>query len=160
MELTGRVQAEFDTTEPENRPVEVYVDAIGMGYGVLDALNNIGRMSAVGINVAESPSQKETYMNLRSELWFKFKNFLESKMCKLPRHELMIADLVSVKYKFTASGRIQVESKEQIKKRIGRSPDYADAMVLLMAGDAVASRAGSYMRDWKQPLTRDIKGVV
>ena len=80
MELSGRVQAEFDTTEPENRPVEVYIDVIGMGYGVLDSLNAIGRLNAVGINVAESTSQKETYMNLRSELWFKFRSFLESKM--------------------------------------------------------------------------------
>tara|TARA_B100000427_G_scaffold124386_2_gene103509 strand:- start:2564 stop:3973 length:1410 start_codon:yes stop_codon:yes gene_type:complete len=160
MELTGRVQAEFDTTEPEQRPVEVYVDAIGLGYGVLDALNNIGRMSAVGINVAESPSQKETYLNLRSELWFKFKGWLEERMCSLPRNEQMIADLVSVKYKFVASGRIQVESKEQIKKRIGRSPDYADALVLLMAGDAIASRAGQTYKNWKQPLMRNVKGVV
>ena len=67
---------------------------------------------------------------------------------------------ISVKYKFTAGGKIQVESKDQIKKRIGRSPDVADALVLLMAGDAIASRSGSYARDWKQPLVRDIKGVV
>tara|TARA_R100001230_G_C5688170_1_gene199136 strand:+ start:1848 stop:3260 length:1413 start_codon:yes stop_codon:yes gene_type:complete len=160
MELSGRVQAEFDTTEPENRPMEVYIDVIGMGYGVLDSLNAIGRLNAVGINVAESPSQKETYMNLRSELWFKFRSFLEGKMCKLPANEYMIADLISVKYKFTAGGKIQVESKDQIKKRIGRSPDVADALVLLMAGDAIASRSGSYARDWKQPLVRDIKGVV
>ena len=72
----------------------------------------------------------------------------------------MIADLVSVKYKFIASGRIQVESKEQIKKRIGRSPDYADALVLLMAGDAIASRAGQTYKNWKQPLMQNVKGVV
>ena len=160
MELSGRIHAEYDTTEPENRPHELYVDVIGMGYGVLDAINSIGRINAVGINVAESPSQKETYMNLRSELWFKFKSFLENKMCKLPNNEYMIADLIGVKYKFTAAGKIQVESKDQIKKRLGRSPDFADALVLLMAGEAIASRSGNYARDWKQPLVRDIKGVV
>jgi hypothetical protein len=160
MELSGRVQAEFDTTEPEHRPVEVFIDAIGMGYGVLDSINQIGRINAVGINVAESPSQKETYMNLRSELWFKFKSFLENKMCQLPNNEYMIADLISVKYKFTSSGKIQVEPKDQIKRRLGRSPDVADALVLLMAGDAIASRSGSYLRDWKQPMLREIKGIV
>lgn len=160
MELSGRVHAEFDTTELEHRPHELYIDVIGMGYGVLDAINSIGRINAIGINVAESPSQKETYMNLRSELWFKFRSFLENKMCKLPNNEYMIADLIGVKYKFTAAGKIQVESKEMIKKRLGRSPDFADALVLLMAGEAIASRSGNYARDWKQPLVRDIKGVV
>ena len=161
MELSGRVMAEYDSLEPENRPLELYVDAIGMGYGVVDSLNAIGRIAnVVPINVAESPSQKETYVNLRSELWFKFKNYLEDRMCKIPNNEYMIGELISPKYKFTAAGKIQVESKDQIKKRLGRSPDIADALVLLMAGDAIASRSSGYKRDWQQPLVRNIKGVV
>ena len=57
-------------------------------------------------------------------------------------------------------GRNNAKNHPNAKKRIGRSPDVADALVLLMAGDAIASRSGSYARDWKQPLVRDIKGVV
>lgn len=161
MELTGRVMAEHDSTEPHLRPVEIYVDAIGLGWGVCDAINEIARLSAVAINVAESASMSGTYMNLRAELWFKFKAFLEEGLCKLPNHEGMIADLVSSKYKFTAAGKMQLESKEQTKKRLGRSPDVGDALVLLMAGDLVAVKKSSgWQRNWKEPLTRSIKGVV
>jgi hypothetical protein len=161
MELTGRVMAEFDSVEPHNRPIEIYIDAIGLGYGVIDAINEIGRLSAVAINVAESASMSGTYMNLRAELWFKFKAFLEEGLCKLPKHETMTADLLSAKYKFTAAGKIQLESKEQTKKRLGRSPDVADALVLLMAGDLVAvKRSSSWQRNWKEPLIRSVKGVV
>ena len=161
MELTGRINAENDSTEPHLRPVEIYVDSIGMGYGVIDALNGVGRLSALGINVAETASMSGTYMNLRAELWFKFKAFLEEGLCKIPNHEGMIADLVSPKYKFTAGGKIQLESKEQIKKRLGRSPDVGDALVLLMAGDLIAVKKSSgWQRNWKEPLTRAIKGVV
>jgi len=161
MELTGRVMAEHDSCEPHKRPVEIYVDAIGLGYGVIDAINEIGRLSAVAINVAESASMSGTYMNLRAELWFKFKAFLEEGLCKLPKNEGMIADLVSSKYKFTSSGKIQLESKEQTKKRLGRSPDVGDALVLLMAGDLIAVKKSSgWQRNWKEPLTRAIKGVV
>lgn len=161
MELTGRIMAEFDSVEPHNRPVEIYIDAIGLGYGVIDAINEIGRLSAVAINVAESASMSGTYMNLRAELWFKFKAFLEEGLCKLPKHETMTADLLSAKYKFTAAGKIQLESKEQTKKRLGRSPDVADALVLLMAGDLVAvKRSSSWQRNWKEPLIRSVKGVV
>ena len=104
MELTGRVMAEHDSCEPHKRPVEIYVDAIGLGYGVIDAINEIGRLSAVAINVAESASMSGTYMNLRAELWFKFKAFLEEGLCKLPKNEGMIAEssinnLLSLKYK-------------------------------------------------------------
>lgn len=161
MELTGRIMAEFDSVEPHNRPIEIYIDAIGLGYGVIDAINEIGRLSAVAINVAESASMSGTYMNLRAELWFKFKAFLEEGLCKLPKHETMTADLLSAKYKFTAAGKIQLESKEQTKKRLGRSPDVADALVLLMAGDLVAvKRSSSWQRNWKEPLIRSVKGVV
>jgi hypothetical protein len=161
MELTGRINAENDSTEPHLRPVEIYVDSIGMGWGVIDALNGVARISAVGINVAETASMSGTYMNLRAELWFKFKAFLEEGLCKIPNHEGMIADLVSPKYKFTAGGKIQLESKEQIKKRLGRSPDVGDALVLLMAGDLIAVKKSSgWQRNWKEPLTRAIKGVV
>ena len=44
---------------------------------------------------------------------------------------------------------------------LGRSPDVADALVLLMAGDLVAvKRSSSWQRNWKEPLIRSVKGVV
>ncbi len=47
----------------------------------------------------------------------------------LPDDPELIDDLTTVKW-FTRGGKIHLESKEEIRKRLGRSPDKGDAVVL------------------------------
>lgn len=160
MQLVGRIKAEYDSTPTQLRPEEILVDVIGIGAGVLDRLRELG-LPARGINVSESPSLGDLYLNLRAELWFKGKAFLEARDCNLAGDEDLIAELVQPKYKFTSSGKIQVESKAEMKKRGVRSPDVADAFLLTLASEAVSASNGSKgSRSWAQPLRRMIKGIV
>jgi phage terminase large subunit len=159
MELAGRVKAEWDATSPENRPEDICVDAIGIGAGVADRLREMG-LPARAINVSESPSMKDRYRNLRAELWWKVREWFDKRDNNLAGDVTLGDELIAVKYKFV-NNKLQVESKEEMKKRGLRSPDLADAFVLTFAVEAVSAlHGGSLHTNWKTPLRRVIKGLV
>ena len=101
----------------------------------------------------------QTYNNLRTELWFKTKAWLEDRSCKIPNNEDLLADLTGIRYAFTSSGKMQAESKDAMKKRGLKSPDLADALCLTMASDAITALSGRSSR-WGQPLRRKLKGIA
>jgi len=156
METTGMIKAEWDACDLRERPVEILVDSIGLGAGVVDRLRELG-LPARGINVSESPAMGETYANLRAELWFKAKQWLASRDCTMPEDDDLRAALVTPKYKFTSSGKLQVESKEEMRKRGLPSPDEADAFCLTFASEAATGLHGKdWKSNWSQPLKRNL----
>jgi hypothetical protein len=160
MQLTGAVKAEYDALPPSKRPIEIIVDSNGFGAGVLDRLREL-ELPARGLNVSERSSQKDTYINLRAELWFKAKQWLEGMDVKLPKDDALYADLAAPRYHFTSSGKMQVESKEAMKKRGVNSPDRADAVCLALANDHTTMAYGrASAGSWSKPLRRGIRGVV
>lgn len=160
METAGRVKAEWDMTTVSERPSEICVDVIGLGAGVCDRLRELG-LPARGVNVAESPAMGERFMNLRAELYWQTREWFAARDCNLAGDAALGNELVIVKYKFTSSGKIQIESKADIKKRGHPSPDIADAFVLTFAGAAVSATHGSAnSTSWAKPLQRIIKGLV
>lgn len=160
MQLTGAVVAEYEVLMPSQRPREILVDSIGLGAGVVDRLRELN-LPARGINVAESPAMGTTYRNLKAELWHKAKAWLEARDCWMPKDELLVAELATVRYSFTSSGKIQIEGKDEIRKRGLTSPDRADAFCLTFAGDAVIGAYGSSASSkWSQPLRRNIPRVA
>lgn len=160
MQLTGAVKADYDATAPSKRPMEIIVDSNGFGAGVLDRLRELG-LPARGLNVSERAMAKDTYLNMRAELWFKCKAWLEGMDVSLPKDDGLYAELAAPRYMFTSSGKMQVESKEAMKKRGVRSPDRADALCLALAGDfATMAYGSSRSTSWNKPLKRNIRGVV
>ena len=161
MQLTGAVKAEYDAIDnPAKRPVEIIVDSNGFGAGVLDRLRELD-LPARGLNVSERALQKETYLNLRAELWFKVKSWLEGMDVKLPRDDALWAELAAPRYHFTSSVKIQVESKEAMKKRGVASPDMADAVAMSLANAHTTMAYGSSATSsWSKPLRREIRGIV
>ena len=160
MQLVGAIKHEYDAEEPEDRPLNIYIDSIGLGSGVVDRLREMG-LPAVGINVSESPAMKTAYINLRGELWGKMKNWLEQRNCVLPKDDDLLSDLTAPRYTFNSSGKLRVESKDEMKKRGLASPDLADACILTLAGEAAVGIYGSASGStWTKPLKRLLKGVV
>ncbi len=158
MQTVGRVMAEYEALNPSARPSEILVDSIGVGSGVVDRLRELGA-PVRGVNVAESPSMGETYNNLRTELWFKTKAWLEDRGCKLPQDDGLMADLTGIRYSFTSSGKMAAESKDQMRRRGLRSPDLADAVCLTMASDAAMALSGP-MNTWRGELRRNLRGIA
>lgn len=105
----------------------VVVDDVGVGGGVTDGLRAQG-VPVTGHNGGESPYEPEEFPNRRSELWFEVAE--ELKTCSLDPDEQLAADLVAPKYKVDGQGRRVVEPKDITKKRLGRSPDRADSVLL------------------------------
>ena len=185
METAGIVVAEYDATPEPELPTAIYVDVIGLGAGVVDRLLERG-LPAVGVNVAESPSNKPQYMRLRDELWWEARQWLEGRDVTIARQELaevdpsrayniastgeLIAELTLPTYAMHSSGKIQIESKDQIKKRLGQngqSPDLADAFILTRYHRFSAVRrvhARTYRREGvrasRQGGGRGRKGIV
>jgi hypothetical protein len=160
MQLTGAVVAEYNALAPSQQPKEILVDSIGLGAGVVDRLRELG-LPARGINVAESPAMGGTYRNLKAELWYRARAWLEARDCKMARDDVLIAELATVRYSFTSNGKIAIEGKDEIRKRGLPSPDKADAFVLTFASDAIAGMYGSAgSNKWGQPLRRNLSRVA
>jgi hypothetical protein len=159
MQLTGAVKAEYDAMPPSKRPAEIIVDSNGFGAGVLDRLRELG-LPARGLNVSERAMAKDTYLNLRAELWFKMKMYLEGMDVSLPRDDALYAELAAPRYHFTSAGKLQVESKDSMKKRGVASPDRADAVALSLANDHTTMAFGtSSAGSWNRPLRRGLSVV-
>ena len=157
MALAGAVKHEYDLSGA-NRPTLIVVDAIGLGAGVADRLQEQS-VPVLGLNVAEAPSQQAYYMRLRDELWARTKDWLQSRAVRLPRDDQLRDDLVAPKYVFTSSGKLQIESKESMRRRGLPSCDSADALMLTLAqqGLMVTSANLSWLFD-SQPVLDGIPG--
>jgi hypothetical protein len=166
MQLSAMVKIEWDTTDISKRPAEILVDSIGLGAGVVDRLRQL-ELPVRGINVSESPSMKDHYSNLKAELWFEgAKAWFQKLDCTLPKdiahtpNGSLCGELALPRFKFTKTGKLQVESKDEIKKRGFASPDLADAFILTFASSAATMAFGSANQPgWNQPMRRNIKGM-
>lgn len=142
MASTGRiVQLIRDFDVPGGN---VHVDGNGVGAGVVSRLQELGYdvdnvvngAKPVGDWDADFPGSE--YANRRSEMLWVVSRLIKTKQVRVPREfERIVADLVDVNYAARSDGRIQIESKDEIRKRLRRSPDDGDAFVNAF------SRAGS-----------------
>jgi phage terminase large subunit len=158
MQVTGAIVAEWEATDPRLRPLDIMVDSIGLGAGVVDRLREL-ELPARGINVSESPSMKGQYINLKAELWYRARSWLEARDCRLPKDERLATELVTPRFSFTSSGKVKVEGKDEIRRRGIGSPDAADAFVLTFASNAATALHGRG-RKHKGSLKRNISGIV
>lgn len=116
----------------------IHVEITGIGSSVYDhlATNNL---NAEAINPAESTKEMDRtqslrFRNVRALLWWRMREALDPKnneQIALPPDPKLKADLCTPMWKLTTSG-IQVESKEDIKKRLGRSTDRGDAYIMAL----------------------------
>lgn len=112
------------------RPNAVFIDE-GNGGGVIDRLRQLGH-DVIGVHFGSKPGRPR-YQNKRTEMWFEVRDWLASGGV-LPPHQGLKQDLATPTYSFTSTTDIySLESKDDIKKRIGRSPDHGDALALTFA---------------------------
>jgi hypothetical protein len=131
----------------EYKPTLVTMDEGGLGYGILDRLNE-QRYKVRGVNFGWKSKNPAMFLNKRSELWHSMREWLKSAC--IPQDKMLKSDLTGVKSKPTSSGVIQLESKKDLKARGLASPDAADALAVTFAYP-VASR--SYVdRSVRRPM--------
>ena len=159
MQLVGAIHHEWLQTPADQRPYVIMVDVIGLGAGVVDRLRELG-LPVRGINVSESPSFGGMFVNLRAQLWSHAKTWLQARDCRLPNDDRLTGELTVPRYDFASNGKMRLESKEDMKRRGVKSPDYADAFVLTFADEASVGAGAGGPSQWTKPLKRALKGVV
>lgn len=135
MATTGNVKGSL-TSAPKGTPA--VIDVIGVGTGVVDRLREQG-VKVDSFNGSESSKAKDAsrelgFINRRAEAWWHMRDILDpssGSMVALPDDDQLTGDLTSPKWEQSSNGRIKVESKDEIKKRLGRSPDKGDAVVMV-----------------------------
>ncbi|MGB1719126.1 MAG: terminase B [Candidatus Latescibacterota bacterium] len=150
MELAGIVLSEYDAVPYSMRPQAIYIDAIGLGAGLADRLRELD-MPAVAVSVSETASLKDRFNRLRDELFWGAREWFEARDCHIPDDGTLMAELSGIRYKYLSTGKLKVESKDEMKRRGQRSPDVADAFVLTFAGQGAV--AGGYSRGYNHNRT-------
>lgn len=164
--------------EKYEKPVSIIkIDTIGLGAGVYDRLSEQDYpVLAINNSEVKIVVDSERYLNVRAEMAWALRYRFEHGDIALGdinfngEDELMDylkGDLQVMKYKITSSGKIQILTKDEIKKELGRSPDYWDALVMAFeqpgGGPAVAEYISAALdkiskkqlisdEDWKRLL--------
>jgi len=119
----------------EDKDAQLNVDVIGVGGAVVDALEaqdlNVFPVNAAEGTTARDKSGRLKMRNVRSELMWGMREALDptGDDIALPPDNELLADLTAPTWKVTTSG-VLIESKDDVKKRLGRSPNKGDAVVL------------------------------
>ena len=140
MNLNGHQVATLvlETIEKLKRPTDdkiyVKIDIIGLGASPADFLDIMERSKSLGVvvrpvNVSHASDKPDLYPNLRSQLCFDLRDWLESGG-SLPKDEKLLQEIVSATYELDAKGRNMIMSKKNERKLLGRSPDRRNALEL------------------------------
>lgn len=132
MATAGRVAAILGAHDS----MQAVVDVIGIGAGVVDRLREQNHQvtafnASAGTNRRDA-SNEMTFVNQRAAAWWNAREMLDpanGHSIALPPDDLLTGDLTAPHWRVMSGGKIRVESKDDIKKRIGRSTDDGDAVV-------------------------------
>jgi hypothetical protein len=117
--------------------VPVNVDVIGVGSGVFDRMREL-RDPVAPYQGSQRATNPAKFKNRRSETWWTFRELMEDGLIDLdPKDEKLAAELGSVKWGTDSSGRIFIETKEDMTARGLPSPNHADAAVMSTVAPAV-----------------------
>lgn len=127
MESTGKIASIIN----EMTPSRVNIDAVGVGAGVYDRLIELG-YDVTPVNGSERSNQPDRFLNLRTEIMFNLRQRFIDGNIRVAEDEKLEHQLVNLKQlPLTSRGQQRLEPKEEMKSRIGSSPDRADALALV-----------------------------
>ena len=122
----------------------VFIDGGGVGGGVVDRCRQL-RLDVFDIQFGSKPAnadllaRSERYANRRAEMWGALRAWLD--IGAIEDSDQLSEQLVGPTYGFNGKDEIQLERKEDMKKRGVPSPDWADALALTFAWPVVPNQA-------------------
>ncbi len=121
----------------EDKPIRVFVDVGGIGRGMCDRLIEMfgsELIRPINFGSQDSVLNRDAFRYKRDEMYGLFKEWLRQEDAQIPDDERLHGDIVSVTVKeYGSSGKLQLQSKKEIRGRNLPSPDGADACVLTFA---------------------------
>lgn len=155
MKTTTRLQGEVAMRlEKRQQDIPAIIDVIGVGGGVYDNLEAEGH-NVVPFNASNSASDSAKFMNARAEQYWVLRDLMNEGAIDLDEaDEELGAQLTSMKYKINNRGLIQIESKDDMKKRGLPSPDRADgAMMSTVVAEDWTDEAEELVEESRSELT-------
>lgn len=126
---TMKIVGEMMILLNKHRIQDCAVDTIGIGKGIGDRLQELGQ-NVIFINSAETKGIEERFANLRAAMWWNAMEMIQNREVEPIQDEELIRQLTTLRYNPPKSnGKISLELKHETRKRLGRSPDRADAFV-------------------------------
>jgi hypothetical protein len=135
-------------------PENIVIDAIGVGAGVVDDLQSKG-YDVKPFMAGQKPFKNDEiinemggefveFANLRAQAYWLVRKLFQNGMIEISNSiedlELFKNELLSIRYKLQAERVIQIETKDKIRQKLGRSPDYADAFVMAIFAKHLAGQ--------------------
>jgi hypothetical protein len=117
------------------KPEAIFVDGVGVGGGVVDRLRQMG-FRVIEVSAGARADNPERYANKRAEMWGNMREWLKDRGSippEAPYSKELMDDVIAPQYEFDRSGRVLLESKDDMKKRGLPSPDIGDALALTFA---------------------------
>jgi len=116
----------------KDRLVEINFDCAGVGAYFATDFESFGFININGINVGEATDYPERYRNLKAQLYWSLReHFQNGEVSGLD--DVSIMQLASIRYEINPRGQVQIESKDEARKRGVKSPDRAEALMLAFA---------------------------
>jgi hypothetical protein len=157
MEVAGNILSilQKNTNAFSGKTAQTFIDTIGEGAGVYSRLLELttetagfgkpdygflkGRVHSCKFSEAATkgdvPLTDHTgqykFLNMRAYVFWALRDWLDpdkGSKAMLPRDEMLAQELTEIQWKFRSDGKIQIEDKEELKKRLKRSPDKSDAL--------------------------------
>lgn len=149
MAVAGRVMR---LLEDDKTIRMAFIDIGGLGAGVYDRLVELGYGDRVtAVNFGSKASDERKYFNKRSEMWGEMAEWIADIITpSIPDDDGLHADLTAPGYKHSSNGQIKLDSKEDIKKELKKSPDAGDALALTFA--LPISSSDIEIPEWKRRL--------
>ena len=148
VEVAGRVLDAIHNAEKFHQQnhieetVRVKIDAIGVGWGVAGLLEDWGKdgrhsSKIVAVNVSQAAYERDKFANQRAEMWWTTRELLQpdengDQFVSMDIDSQTLAQLSAPTYRANSSGKIQIESKDDMKRRGISSPDRAEAVLLAL----------------------------
>lgn len=161
MATVGDIVAQYKKVVKEfneyNGRIYVNIDDTGLGGGVTDRLKEVKReqklhrLFVIPINAAEKietdtkegKEAAEHYNNLTTHMWAVLRDLLEDKQVEIKDDADTFAQLSARKYFMASNGKLELESKKEMKKRNLPSPDRGDAAALSVYLGKIKKSTGS-----------------
>lgn len=138
------------------KPDMVFVDATGMGWGIVDRLHQLGYTNVVAVQTGENADQPERFKNKGVELWYRMREAIREHL-QLPIDPELEQEMTEREYGFDDKQRYMLETKDDMKSRDLPSPDGADSLALTYTSPVAPTKQ---KRDtWRDKLKKQARGA-
>lgn len=126
--------------------MQITTDDTGVGGGVTDRLRELG-YPVLAVNFSQKPTDPFHFRGIRDEMYWFLRELFRSDEIAIPNSDLLLNQLSSIKYTINKrTGKIEIETKDDMKKRGQKSPDESDSLVIAAWGSKRMKASGQFRR--------------